>query len=158
MSDSIIPAPPTAEPPPPLPSAHDLVVSLIRTVVPVIVGSVLGWLAARGLDLGPEAAAGVIPAVTGLCIVGYYSAVRWLETRHSRAGLLLGRTAQPVYTRPVSELTGLTAMWRTLEDDVPVTVIGQPDPRRLTIRIDHPAGQTTTRDVPRSEVSFPDAG
>lgn len=81
-------------PPPPYPSGHDFAVSLIRTIVPTILGTILAHLAARGFELdGP----GVISAVTGLCIVGYYAIVRAIETRRPAAGVLLGTTRQPVY-------------------------------------------------------------
>lgn len=72
----------------------DQVVSLIRTVVPVIVGSLLTWLAGRGIALDGAA---VTPAVTTLIIGVYYAAVRWAEVRWPRAGWLLGVARPPSY-------------------------------------------------------------
>lgn len=73
---------------------NDYFVSLIRTVVPVAVGSLLGWLAVRGFEV-PEGP--VREAVVGLCIAGYYAAVRAAERRWPALGVLLGRRAEPVY-------------------------------------------------------------
>lgn len=73
---------------------NDYIVSLIRTVVPVAVGSLLGWLAVRGFEL-PEGP--VREAVVGLCIAGYYALVRLAERRWPPLGLLLGKRAEPVY-------------------------------------------------------------
>lgn len=75
----------------------DYVVSLIRTIVPTIVGSFLGWLASQGLDLDDTA---VIPAVTGICIALYYAIVRKIEERNPSVGVLLGKQVQPQYTPP----------------------------------------------------------
>jgi len=53
--------------------------SVIRTVVPGIVGGVFGWLAARGLDFPEEtrqeATAGAVVAT----MAGYYALVRAIE-------------------------------------------------------------------------------
>lgn len=71
--------------------------SLIRTGVPIAVGSGAAWLAQRtgypGVvpDLGPFAA-----WVAGF---GYYAGVRELERRWPKFGILLGVPAQPAYER-----------------------------------------------------------
>lgn len=75
-----------------------MVTSIVRTVVPIVVG----WL----LSLGVVKAAGVTEAdltlaVTGLLtVVGqvvYYVALRAVERYLPSAGWLLGRPVQPVY-------------------------------------------------------------
>ncbi|NND36543.1 MAG: hypothetical protein HKN81_05340 [Gammaproteobacteria bacterium] len=66
---------------------NDFLVSLIRTWVPIVVGSVAAMI---GVDV--DAA-----AITGAVIAVYYAAVRFLELRYPRIGVLLGRTQQPTY-------------------------------------------------------------
>lgn len=77
----------------------DLVISGIRTAVPLAVG----WLAALLLSLGVEVDAGTQAAlVTGLgnlLALGYYALARWAENRWPRQlGWLLGWKATPNYT------------------------------------------------------------
>lgn len=75
--------------------------SLIRTVVPVVVGVLLGQAAQVGLDL-PEGA--VTEVVTVVVTAGYYWVARKLERRYPAAGRwLLGlgiRVGQPRYIVP----------------------------------------------------------
>ncbi|MGW5259707.1 hypothetical protein ACWEQG_01950 [Microbispora sp. NPDC004025] len=75
-----------------------MLASIIRTVVPVIVGVLLGWAAKVGLDL-PE---GPVTELVTVAITGVYYAVgRWLEQRWPAAGrwlLAAGLTCkQPDY-------------------------------------------------------------
>lgn len=72
--------------------------SLIRTIVPWIVGMLVGALAERGFDL-PD---GVADEVVTVLISGvYYGAVRVAETRLAPVwGWLLGSPKQPVYVTP----------------------------------------------------------
>lgn len=72
---------------------RDYLVSLIRTIVPVIVGWLLAQAAKAGLDLSAVAE----PLVDALFIGGYYALVRWAETRWPWVGVLLGWKASPVY-------------------------------------------------------------
>lgn len=69
--------------------------SVIRTLVPVVVGSILAGLASIGLDL-PE---GLVTEVVATVIITlYYAAVRLLETHVSPAwGWLLGVAKVPQY-------------------------------------------------------------
>lgn len=70
-------------------------VSIIRTVIPVIVGSVLTWLAAKGIDVDPEQVnAWLIPI--GISV--YYTVVRFLEDKFPALGWLLGLPKQPGYS------------------------------------------------------------
>lgn len=75
--------------------------SVIRTVVPVVVGILLGWAARVGLDL-PEGA--VAEVVTVVVTGAYYWAARALERRWPVAGRwLLGAglpVGQPRYIAP----------------------------------------------------------
>lgn len=88
--------------------------SIVRTVVPVIVGAALAWVARLGIPVDPEfegALAGVLTAVfTGL----YYIAVRLLETHVTpRLGWLLGLPKQPNYDAIGDEVT-----YGEIRDDV----------------------------------------
>lgn len=75
----------------------DQVTSIIRTVVPVIVGTAISWLARRGIDVDGAA---VAQAVTVVIIGGYYAVARWAETRWPRAGWMLGIAKPPTYSAP----------------------------------------------------------
>lgn len=75
----------------------NFVVSLIRTVVPVVVGSMIGFLVARGIDLPEDAAASLNMGIQALAIAGYYAGARFLETKWPAFGYLLGTRAEPEY-------------------------------------------------------------
>lgn len=73
----------------------DLLVSLRRTLVPMIVGLVAGSFLAGFVD--PDALEKV---VTGAVTAVYYLAVRLLESKMPAFGVLLGSRKQPVYLDP----------------------------------------------------------
>lgn len=76
----------------------DFIVSLIRTWVPIVIGGLVSWLVALGVDV-PDAQAVQLAAVTtGLVIGVYYTAARALERRFPAFGLLLGTRRAPSYT------------------------------------------------------------
>ena len=80
------------------PTLSALWVSIVRTIVPIIVGGVLAWLAARGItpldsEMHTNLTAVLTVALSGL----YYVAVRLLEVYVApRFGWLLGLAKQPV--------------------------------------------------------------
>lgn len=76
---------------------NDLVVSGIRTIVPIVVGSVLAWLAQKNFNIDKDTA---VQFATGLAIALYYLVARVLERRWPAAGLLLGSKKQPAYVPP----------------------------------------------------------
>lgn len=76
---------------------NDIVTSVIRTVVPSIVGAILGVLAAHGINLDAQAAANLTGFLTALFGALYYVIVRILEQRNPKAGILLGKAKQPEY-------------------------------------------------------------
>ena len=78
----------------------DTVLSLIRTYVPVAVGSFISWLVTLGVVLDPTAEAGLITALTGLLIAVYYTVARLLEKKWPFFGFLLGSKKQPEYVQP----------------------------------------------------------
>jgi len=74
----------------------DLLVSLKRTLIPVVVGLVAGSFLAGYVD--PDALEKV---VSGAITATYYLLVRVLEAKVPAFGLLLGSKKQPVYMEPV---------------------------------------------------------
>lgn len=79
---------------------NDIITSLVRTYVPVIVGSVIAWLAARGINVDEGTSAAAVTALTGVIILAYYTVVRLLERKFPKIGVLLGSTKKPEYTEP----------------------------------------------------------
>lgn len=79
----------------------DGVISVIRTVVPVLVGAVLTWLASRlGIVLGEQSSAELVSGLVAVATTaGYYALARWAESRWPAAGWLLGVPAAPTYER-----------------------------------------------------------
>lgn len=75
----------------------DQIVSLIRTWVPVAIGSVLTWLVGLGVVIPEDAEAGLAVGLTGVTIAVYYAVVRFLEKRWPWFGYLLGRKTPPTY-------------------------------------------------------------
>lgn len=68
--------------------------SVIRTIVPLFVGSAVGWLATKGIEIDRAAViTAVDTAIGGL----YYIAIRAAERRWPQAGWLLGAPGAPVY-------------------------------------------------------------
>lgn len=71
------------------------VASLIRTVVPIIVGSVAAWLTKIGLDLDPEAYNNLGIWLTLIFSSLYYALVRLLEEKFPQIGWFLGLAKSP---------------------------------------------------------------
>lgn len=76
---------------------NNLAVSLVRTWVPILVGSLVSWCASLGFQVGTETRRSLMVWMTGLLIGAYYTAVRWLERRYPKLGFLLGSRQQPTY-------------------------------------------------------------
>ncbi len=73
---------------------NDLVVSYIRTIVPLAVGWVAAQLIAWGIHVDATALSGaLVTIITG----AYYLAVRFAEKRWPAFGWLLGMPKQPTY-------------------------------------------------------------
>lgn len=77
---------------------NDIITSLIRTYVPIAVGTVISWLATRGLNIDEATGAALVAGLTGVCIAVYYTVVRLLERKFPKIGLLLGSAKTPEYT------------------------------------------------------------
>jgi len=74
---------------------NDLLISVRRTLVPMVVGLVAGSFLGPYVD--PE---GLEKVVTGLVTAVYYVGLRLIESRLPGAGVLLGARKQPVYAEP----------------------------------------------------------
>jgi hypothetical protein len=77
----------------------DQVVATIRTVVPMIVGTVVGWAANAGVVIPEVTSDALTVAITGIASAVYYMAARAAEQRWPAAGRLLGHPGAPTYTR-----------------------------------------------------------
>jgi hypothetical protein len=74
---------------------NDVIISYIRTGVPLLVGALISWgvLPASATD---QAAV----AITAVVTAAYYGLVRLLETRWPSFGWFLGKPKAPTYTPP----------------------------------------------------------
>jgi len=75
-------------------SLGDYGTSIVRTVVPFIVGTAVTAAAKYGFDLDAEALTPVATVVVGAV---YYAVVRKVEENNPEIGKLLGKAAEPVY-------------------------------------------------------------
>lgn len=75
----------------------DLIISIIRTFVPIAIGSAITWLATKGVDVDENTKANIIAGVTGLVSAIYYGVVRLLEEKWGAFGYLLGSPKKPTY-------------------------------------------------------------
>ena len=69
--------------------------SLIRTIVPIVVGSILGLLATIGLNIDVEGQQGLLTLINSMFVGGYYLTIRWIETKVPQVGWLLGLAKTP---------------------------------------------------------------
>lgn len=80
---------------------NPFVASLIRTIVPLLVGSAISWLVSMGIDIDESGVAYLSSFLTALFGGLYYVAVRYLEEKVPAFGWLLGLAQTPdSYTRP----------------------------------------------------------
>lgn len=71
--------------------------SIIRTIVPIIVGAIASALATVGFQLSDEGQELIGTVLGALIAIVYYVIARALEQRFPNAGVLLGKPARPVY-------------------------------------------------------------
>lgn len=73
---------------------QDLLRSVVRTFVPVVVGLIISGLAMAGVEVDQAALTSVIDAIfVGL----YYTVVRFLESKNKQFGWFLGLPTPPTY-------------------------------------------------------------
>lgn len=71
--------------------------AVVRTIVPVIVGAILSFLATRGITVDSNFNEALIFVLTAVITGVYYVVLLKLESRWPIAGVLLGSTARPTY-------------------------------------------------------------
>ena len=77
--------------------------SIVRTIVPVIVGQVAAYFATIGVVLPDDVMAG-LTAILGFAFTTvWYLAARWLEQRFPKLGVLLGWAAVPESYTPAKD-------------------------------------------------------
>jgi hypothetical protein len=87
-----------------------LVASVIRTLVPVIVGQVAAWLLLINVKLPADALDGLSSFLGAALTAIYYVGVRVLEQQWPQAGVLLGLTASPdAYSKSTANVTAPSA-------------------------------------------------
>jgi hypothetical protein len=78
---------------------NNYLTSLVRTWVPILIGTALSWLAVtHGIVVDPDIQNQAVAVVTALVIGAYYAIVRWIEVRFPQIGWLLGTAKQPGYS------------------------------------------------------------
>lgn len=75
-------------------TVRDYFASLIRTVVPIVLAAALTKVGITGVEVGGVPLDAVLSVV---CVGLYYAAVRLLEARWPRVGVLLGWPVSPTY-------------------------------------------------------------
>lgn len=86
----------------PLIFKDDILVSIKRTLTPILVGAVAGTIVGQWIDQQ------TIQNVIGSVIAGvYYTAIRFFEFKNPNLGILLGSRKQPIYveTAKVEEVS-----------------------------------------------------
>lgn len=82
---------------------NTLIPSLIRTYVPVVVGSLVAWLISLGVAVDTSLQVGLVTALTGILIAVYYTVVRVLERKWPALSVLLGSSQIPAAYAPTGE-------------------------------------------------------
>ncbi len=78
---------------------QDLFTSWVRTTVPIVIGSVLAWLASHGITVDESFKTALDLVLGGGLSIVYYLVVRFLEAKWPAIGWLLGTPKQPNYTK-----------------------------------------------------------
>ena len=76
---------------------NDLVISHIRTYVPLAVFAVVRFLARYGVEVDDMTTELLVTGIAGLAAAIYYAGVRYLEARRPGIGKLLGVASAPKY-------------------------------------------------------------
>lgn len=78
---------------------NDFVTSSIRTYVPIIVGAFVAWLSLKGIKLDSQTVLALGTGLGGLIAALYYFAIRLIEKKYPKVGILLGSASQPSYSQ-----------------------------------------------------------
>lgn len=72
-------------------------IAIVRSLVPIVIGWIVGVLAAINIPVEPEIQAGAVLSLSTVAASLYYIAVAWLERQWPWFGWLLGVARNPVY-------------------------------------------------------------
>lgn len=75
----------------------NFIIQIIRSVVPIAVGWVVGVLAAANVEIDAETKANLILSISTLAASLYYVLIAWFERRWAWVGWLLGVARNPIY-------------------------------------------------------------
>jgi hypothetical protein len=73
--------------------------ALIRTWTPILVGALISFLTARGIDLDDSTSTALFLTMTALIQGVYYTVVRLIEVKAPQFGWLLGLAKAPAYSK-----------------------------------------------------------
>lgn len=76
---------------------QDLFTSVVRTIIPYLVGAIVSWLTTKGLHLSEGELTSVTAYLTFLFGTLYYLVARALEKKWPKLGYLLGIPSEPTY-------------------------------------------------------------
>lgn len=77
---------------------HDSVIGFIRTIVPVIVGTIIAFFVDKGIDISSSDEGAIAAGLVAVCIAAYYALVSFLERKFGEKwGYLLGVPKAPHY-------------------------------------------------------------
>ena len=91
--------------------------SIVRTVVPVIVGAIASYLVTLGVTLPDDVTAALSVIVMAAATSVYYIIVRWLEQKFPKLGILIGWAAVPAGYIPAKERVDVVKS--KIDDDGP---------------------------------------
>lgn len=75
----------------------NLIISIIRTGVPVLVGLITSYLTVRNIDVPESVAEWLTGLLNFVFSLVYYTIVRLLEKKYPNVGWLLGNPSKPTY-------------------------------------------------------------
>lgn len=79
---------------------NDYIAGVIRTWVPIAVGTAATWLSLRlGFIIDEQSQAGLVASLTATTIGLYYAIIRKLEAKFPQIGWLLGLARTPTYEK-----------------------------------------------------------
>lgn len=96
---------------------NDYIVSIIRTLVPVLIASLLTTLGVKyNIVLDENTSAQLTVGIIGLLTSVYYAVVRGLELKWPKLGVFLGSTKAPNYVPTVDGQTSTNEIQSGRED------------------------------------------
>lgn len=97
----------------------DLAKSIVRSVVPIVVGFGASLLAHVGISQPA-----VVAAIGSAVAIAYGVSIRLIERKYPKAGVLLGAIGAPTYLSPASVTKALTAPGTTSPEKISLSPAG----------------------------------